>query len=78
MKNMNILKQKKKLDTMQQGCREGGLQVAEQLISKEGGTYGFEVLWERNRSDLSVEDFVLNLKFIELFTASELEMCRKS
>lgn len=31
---------------------KGGLQAAKILISKDGGTYGFEVLWEHNRVDL--------------------------
>ena len=39
--------------------REGGLKTAKKLISKDGGTYGFEVLWEHRRLDLSVEAHVL-------------------
>jgi len=31
---------------MQLVSQKGGLQVAKQLIAKEGGTYGFEVLLE--------------------------------
>lgn len=34
---------------------KGGFQAAKILISKDGGTYGFEVLWEHQRLDLSVE-----------------------
>lgn len=58
-------------------AEKGGLQAAKQLISKEGGTYGFEVLWERKRLDLSVEALVLNPKYVELFTERELKMCRQ-
>jgi len=56
--------------------REGGLKAAKQLISKSGGTYGFEVLWENNRLDLSVEALVLRHEYQELFTAEEREICR--
>jgi hypothetical protein len=47
------------------------------LIAKDGGTYGFEVLWERKRLDLSVEAYVLKDKYSELFSDVEKEMCRK-
>lgn len=47
---------------------KGGLQAAKTLISKNGGTYGFEVLWENNRLDLSVEAHVLKQEYISLFT----------
>jgi len=46
------------------------------LISKSGGTYGFEVLWENNRLDLSVEALVLRLEYQEFFTDEEREICR--
>ena len=55
----------------------GGLQAAKRLISKDGGTYGFEVLWEHKRLDLSVEAHVLKPEYSELFTDQEREMCRK-
>lgn len=55
---------------------KGGLHAAKQLISKNGGTYGFEVLWENNRLDLSVEAHVLNPQYSELFTEDEKEICR--
>jgi len=57
--------------------REGGLKAAKQLISKSGGTYGFEVLWENNRLDLSVEALVLKPEYQELFTDEEREICIK-
>lgn len=56
---------------------KGGVQAARILISKEGGTYGFEVLWEHKRLDLSVEARVLKEEYRELFTDSERDICRK-
>lgn len=55
----------------------GGLQAARQLIAKDGGTYGFEVLWEKKRLDLSIEAHVLKEKYSALFTDAEKEICRK-
>ncbi len=55
----------------------GGLQAARILISKNDGTYGFEVLWEHNRLDLSVEAHVLKPEYQELFTEDERGTCRK-
>lgn len=57
--------------------KEGGLRAAKQLISKSGGTYGFEVLWENNRLDLSVEALVIRPEYQELFTEVEREVCRQ-
>lgn len=56
---------------------KGGLQAARSLIAKDGGTYGFEVLWEHKRLNLSVEVHVLKDEYQELFTEEEREMCRK-
>lgn len=56
--------------------REGGVKAAKQLISKSGGTYGFEVLWENKRLDLSVEALVLRAEYQKLFTDEERENCR--
>lgn len=56
--------------------REGGVKAAKQLVSKSGGTYGFEVLWENKRLDLSVEALVLRPEYRELFTNEERETCR--
>lgn len=55
---------------------KGGLQAAKQLIAKDGGTYGFEVLWENKRLDLSVEAHVLQPEYQELFSNEEIDMCR--
>jgi hypothetical protein len=60
---------------MQLVASEGGIKAAKQLISKTGGTYGFEVLWENGRLDLSVEALVLNPEYKELFTHEEREIC---
>lgn len=49
---------------------------AKQLISKSGGTYGFEILWDNNRLDLSVEVLVLKSEYQELFTEEERKICR--
>lgn len=56
---------------------KGGLQAAKTLISKDGGTYGFEVLWENNRLDLSVENHVLKPEYVELFTDEERRICEE-
>jgi len=54
---------------------KGGVEAAKQLISKEGGTYGFEVLWENNRLDLSVEAHVIKEEYKDLFTEEERQLC---
>ena len=56
---------------------KGGVEAARQLIAKDGGTYGFEVLWEAGRLDLSVEALVLDPKFHSLFSEAERELCRE-
>lgn len=62
---------------MQLVSEKGGVQAARQLIMKDGGTYGFEVLWENKRLDLSVEAHVLKPEYRELFSNKEIDMCRK-
>lgn len=61
---------------MQLVSENGGIQAAKQLISKDGGTYGFEVLWENYRLDLLVEAHVMKIKYRELFSKEEIEKCR--
>lgn len=56
---------------------KGGLQTAKILIGKDNGTYGFGVLCENNRLDLSVEAHVLQPEYNELFTDVERKMCRE-
>lgn len=61
---------------MQLVSQKGGLQAAKQLIAKEGGTYGFEVLWENKRLDLSVEALVLKPEYEALFSDEERFICK--
>ena len=53
----------------------GGVQAAKVLITKNGGTYGFETLWKYNRLDLSVEAYTLKDEYKELFSDEEREIC---
>lgn len=55
---------------------KGAVQAARILIAKNGGTYGFEILWEHGRLDLSVEAHVLKPQYEELFTDEERLICR--
>jgi len=55
--------------------QKGGVEAAKQLISTDHATYGFGVLWENKRLDLSVEVHVLKPEYAELFTEAEKEMC---
>ena len=57
--------------------QKGGVEAARQLIAKDGGTYGFEVLWEAGRLDLSVEALILDPKFHSLFSEAERKLCRE-
>jgi uncharacterized protein with ParB-like and HNH nuclease domain len=56
---------------------KGGYQVARNLISKDGGTYGFDVLWKKNRLDLSVEAHILREEYAKLFTDEEKRVCKE-
>lgn len=62
---------------MQLVSQKGGLLAAKQLIVKEGGTYGFEILWENKRLDLSVEGLVLKPEYEPLFSDEERKLCRE-
>lgn len=55
---------------------KGGVQAAKQLIRKDGGTYGFEVLWENRRLDLSVEAHVLKPEYHALFSEEDRALCQ--
>lgn len=55
---------------------KGGINTAISLVSKEGGTEGFAVLWENKRLDLSVEALVLKDEYSELFSDEIREVCR--
>lgn len=56
---------------------KGGLQAAKILIVKDGGTYGFEVLWENGRLDLSIEAHVLKPEYKDFFTDEERKICQE-
>lgn len=56
---------------------KGGLEAAKILIAKDGGTYGFEVLWEHKKLELSVEAHVLKDEYRELFTEDERKICKE-
>lgn len=57
--------------------KNGGVQTAKQLINKEGGTYGFSVLWEKHRLDLSVEARVLKPEYHDLFSDDDRAICKE-
>lgn len=54
---------------------KGGLVTAKQLIVQNVPTDGFITLYNKNRLDLSVEHFVVQPKYKELFTEEEIETC---
>ena len=62
---------------MQLVSQKGGIQADKQLIAKEGGTYGFEVLWENKRLDLSIEALVLKSEYKTLFSDDEKQLCKE-
>lgn len=62
---------------LQMLSKNGGVQTAKQLIKKEGGTYGFSVLWEKHRLDLSVEARVLKPEYHDLFSDDERAICKE-
>lgn len=56
----------------------GGLETARRFIHSIDYAPGFTKLWERKRLDLTVEAVILEeAKWHPLFTAEELEICRK-
>lgn len=56
---------------------KGGVQAAKILIAKDGGTYGFEMLYEHHELGLTVEAHVIKDEYKELFTDQEREICKK-
>lgn len=54
---------------------KGGLVTAKQLIMQDAPTDGFITLYSKNRLDLSIEHFVIQPKYKELFTEEEIERC---
>lgn len=57
-------------------CDKGVVRAAKAFIAQDGGTYGFEVLWEHRRLGLSIEADVLKPEYGELFTDDERRICR--
>jgi hypothetical protein len=55
----------------------GGLQAAKILLHTPGLQYGFEVLWERGRLDLTMEALILKPPWSQLFTEEEKEIARE-
>lgn len=56
----------------------GGLETARRFIHSADYAKGMTALWERKRLDLTVEAVILEeSKWQPLFTAEELEICRK-
>jgi hypothetical protein len=56
----------------------GGLETARRFIHSADYAAGFTKLWERERLDLTVEAVILQeAKWHPLFTAEEIEVCRK-
>jgi hypothetical protein len=56
----------------------GGLETARRFIHSTDYAAGFTKLWERERLDLTVEAVILQeAKWHPLFTAEEIEICRK-
>ena len=55
----------------------GGLETAHLLLRNETLQYGFSILWERGRLDLTVECLVLDERFSVLFNDYELATARR-
>ena len=54
----------------------GGLKTAKTLLATPAPSDGFEVLWQFQRLDLSMENLVLNPKYRSLFSDQEIEIAR--
>lgn len=55
----------------------GGLVTAKSLINADRPSDGFTKLWELRRLDIAVEARALQPDYAPLFTAEELERCRR-
>ncbi|WP_407572825.1 hypothetical protein [Deinococcus altitudinis] len=51
---------------------QGGVELAQKLLRTSGASYGFEVLREKGRLDLSMEALVVQTPWKTLFTDEEL------
>jgi hypothetical protein len=57
---------------------QGGLKTAQRFLHSPDYAAGFTALWERKRLDLTVEAVIVSeAKWHPLFTAEEIEICRK-
>lgn len=56
---------------------KGCVGAVKQLIHKQGESYGFTILWENHRLDLSVEAYVLKPEYKTLFTEEERKICKE-
>ena len=52
---------------------KGGLVTAKQLIMQDKPTEGFLKLYEKNKLDLTIEYFVIQPKYNELFNEEEIK-----
>jgi hypothetical protein len=55
----------------------GPLRAAKMLINMDEPSDGFRELWELKRLDISVEARALKPEFRDLFSTSELRICRR-
>jgi hypothetical protein len=62
---------------MQMIAEKGGIETAKNLVTKKGGTEGFEKLWQYKRLDLSVEALVLRAEYKSLFSDEIRAICRQ-
>ncbi len=54
----------------------GGVETVKKLIECKELSYGFTILAEKHRLDLSAEAYVIKEKYKSLFTDEEREVCR--
>jgi hypothetical protein len=55
----------------------GAFQTAKLLLHSSGFQYGFEILWEHKRLDLSLEAIILKSPWNKFFTNEEKEIARR-
>lgn len=78
---VNIYKQAKKdigynaTRLIQMLSEYGGVETAKKLIHSNDLSYGFEVLWEAGKLDLTVEALVIKEKYSSLFEQEEIKIC---
>jgi hypothetical protein len=55
----------------------GGVQAAKMLLNKREVPEGLMTMWHLGRLDMSLENGVLNPRYVSLFTAAERDIARK-